>query len=63
MANGNGSVHPKVIATAAGGAFVTVLSWVLLQFFKIDIPDDVAVAITTFLVSALAYLTPSPLQK
>jgi hypothetical protein len=47
----------KVTAATLAGAIVTILVWVL-SLAGIDIPGEVAAAITTVLVAASAYLTP-----
>ena len=59
-------IAPKTWAATGGstsaGAFTIILVWMLHQFFKIDIPNEVAQAITMILAScgafAAAYFAP-----
>ncbi|GLY90673.1 hypothetical protein [Actinoallomurus iriomotensis] len=47
----------KVTAATLAGAIVTILVWVL-RLAGVDIPAEVAAAITTVLVAVSAYLAP-----
>lgn len=50
-------VHPKVQAAAIGGAFATVIVW-LLSTQGIVAPPEVAAAIATLSSAVLGYITP-----
>lgn len=47
----------KVTAATLAGAVVTILVWVL-KLSGVDIPAEVATAITTILVAVAGYLAP-----
>jgi hypothetical protein len=48
----------KVTAAGAAGAVSIVLVWALHQFAHLDMPAEVASAITTLLAFLTGYLTP-----
>lgn len=49
-------VSPKVLAGGAAGAASIVLVWIL-SLFKVEVPVEVGMAITTLLASGAAYMT------
>lgn len=49
------SPEPKVTAAGVGGAFAIVLVWILGQF-GVDMPAEVAAAVTTLLAFAAGWL-------
>jgi hypothetical protein len=51
--------HPKVISATSVAALVTVACWIA-SLRGMNTPPEVQGAITTVLVGAAAYLTPSP---
>lgn len=51
------AIVPKVRNSLIAGAVVTVLTWLLQQFFKIDLPGDVAAAIVTVISLIVGYQT------
>ena len=51
--------HPKVVAGGVAGAVTVVLVWAVGTFAKVDIPAEVASAITTILSFAASYLFPA----
>lgn len=55
-----GSVHPKVGGTALAGAVVVILLYLVKTLARIDVPPDVAAAVTTVIGFVIGYLVPSP---
>lgn len=52
------NVHPKVAAGSLAGALTIILVWGL-SFAKVQIPPEVASAITVLISSFTGYLTPA----
>jgi len=50
--------YGKALAAGASGALVTILAWVLDQFFHVQIPVEVAASFQTVIVGAFVYFTP-----
>ena len=48
----------KVAAGGAAGAVTTIIVWILSAAFKIDIPPEIAAAITVVLSFAAGYFIP-----
>lgn len=48
----------KVTAAGLAGALTTVLAWLLAATTKVEVPPEVAAAITTILTVGTAYLVP-----
>lgn len=48
----------KVVAAGLSGAVTTVVLWILSYFYQVEVPGDVASAITTIIGVAIAYLVP-----
>jgi hypothetical protein len=48
---------PKVVAGGAAGALTVILVWVA-RLIGLDVPPEVAAAVTLLLTSGAAYLTP-----
>jgi len=48
----------KVAAGGAAGAVTAIIVWILSAAFKIDIPPEIAAAITVLLSFAAGYLIP-----
>jgi len=48
----------KVYASGAAGAVVTILMWVLKQYAGIEMPQDVAAALTVLIMTIAAWVTP-----
>lgn len=57
------SPHPtrKMTAVMLAGAFTTLLAW-LLSLGGVEMPPEVATAVTTIIVGAAGYLTEEPLR-
>ena len=55
------SVKPirKVTAGAVSGAAITVALWLIKSVWKVDVPAEVASAMTMILTFAVAYQTPA----
>ena len=55
------SVKPirKVTAGAVGGAAITVALWMIKSVWKVDVPTEVASAMTVLLTFAVSYQTPA----
>jgi putative flippase GtrA len=49
--------QPKVIAGGIAGSITVVLLWVLRQYAGVEVPQEVAAAVTTIFGFAAAYLT------
>jgi len=49
----------KVSAGAVGGATITVALWMLKSVWKVDVPAEVASALTVILTFAVSYQTPA----
>jgi len=49
--------HPKTAAAGIGGALAVIIVWVL-SLFSIDVPPEVAAALTTILSFGASYLIP-----
>lgn len=47
---------PKVIAGTIAGAATVVIVWLLHQFAGVDLPAEVAAALTVLLTAGAAYL-------
>lgn len=47
----------KVTAGAIGGASITVVLWMIKSVFKVDVPAEVASAMTVLLTFAVSYQT------
>ena len=47
----------KVTAGAIGGATITVVLWMIKSVFKVDVPAEVASAMTVLLTFAVSYQT------
>lgn len=56
------SVHAKVGAGAAGGAFAVMLVWGIGQGLKVTVPAEVAVAIGTVISFLFGYFFPGGAQ-
>jgi len=52
------NVHPKVSALVLAGAIVTVIVWGA-RVLGLEVPGDVASALTTIIAFAAAYVTPT----
>jgi hypothetical protein len=52
------SISPKVALTAIVGSIITVLVWVVKAVWKIDIPGEVAAALTTIFGALAGYFAP-----
>jgi hypothetical protein len=50
--------QPKVLAAGAGGALSVILVWLLSVLFKVEVPSEVAAALTTLLAFAGGYARP-----
>lgn len=50
----------KVIAGTLGGAASTIFLWLLSYYGGIDLPPEVAAAVTTIIAAIVAYLVPEP---
>lgn len=48
---------PKVIGVAIGGSITAIVVWGCKQFIAVDVPGDVAAALTTLIATATGYLT------
>lgn len=53
-------ISPKVTIGIAAGAVVTVLAWVLSEAASVDLPPEVAAAVTTIIVAVAAYVKRDP---
>lgn len=53
----NGSPTRKVMAGALSGAVTVVAVWLLGLFAKVDIPPEVAVAVSTIISFFVSYFT------
>ena len=51
MADERSSSASVVVGGGLGGAIATALTWILKQFFQIDIPADVASAFAFILIA------------
>lgn len=51
----------KVIAGTLGGAVATIILWLVSFYGGVDLPAEVAAAVTTLIVAVVAYLTSEPL--
>jgi hypothetical protein len=56
------SVHAKVGAGAAGGAFSVLVVWGISQGLKVTVPAEVAVAIGTVISFLFGYFFPGSSQ-
>ena len=54
---------PKVTVALAAGAVTTILVYIIHLATKVEVPAEVAAAITTVLMAAAAYLQRDPLRK
>jgi len=59
----NTDVSPKVTIGIAAGAVVTVLAWILSEAAAIDLPPEVAAAVTTIIVAVAAYVKRDPKRE
>lgn len=57
--NGNLDINPKVAAGGVAGAVTIILVWILNTGAGVDVPPEVASAITTVLSFAAGYMMPS----
>jgi hypothetical protein len=48
----------KVQTAAVSGALAAILIWVLETYANIDMPEYIAAALTTIIMSLVAYITP-----
>jgi hypothetical protein len=55
----NGKPIRKVAAGAIAGATITVVLWTIKSMFKVDVPADVASAMTVLLTFVVSYQTPA----
>jgi uncharacterized membrane protein len=55
--------NAKVIAGALGGAVATIVLWLVSFYGGVDLPAEVAAAVTTIIVAIVAYLTSEPLPE
>lgn len=58
MASPTGKPVRKVAAGGVAGAIVTIAVFVLKNFAKIDIPSEVASALTTVVTFLISYIVP-----
>ena len=49
---------PKVAAAGIAGALTAVTIWVATYLYQVDIPPDVASALTTLIAFAAGYMAP-----
>ena len=54
-----GSIHPKIGGSTLAAAIVVVLIYVIQTTTKVQVPADVAAAVTTIVGFAIGYLVPS----
>lgn len=54
-----GSISPKTTAATAAAALVTILTWIA-SLAGVDVPLEVAGALTTILVAVAAYAVRDP---
>jgi len=50
--------RPKVAAAGIAGAATTILIWILNSLMGVEVPPEVAAAITTILAFLAGYFTP-----
>lgn len=50
------NIHPKVAATGAAGAATVILVW-MLGLFNVDMPAEVAAALTTLIGTAAGWFS------
>jgi hypothetical protein len=48
----------KITAAMIGGAFASILVWVLRQFADVDIPVEVGSSVAVLMTVAAGYMTP-----
>lgn len=48
----------KVQTSAASGAIAAIVIWLLTEYGQVDMPEYIAAAITTIIMSLVAYITP-----
>ena len=51
--------NAKIVSVALGGAAATILIWVIKTYGKVDLPPEVAAAVTTIIVSILGWAVPN----
>jgi putative flippase GtrA len=58
--DGGGGVapRPKVAAAGIAGAITTIVIWILNSLLGVEVPPEVAAAITTVLAFLAGYFTP-----
>lgn len=49
---------PKVAAAGIAGAFVGIILWAINYFYQIEVPAEVASALTTIVAFVAGYMTP-----
>lgn len=54
-----GRIHPKVAGGTLAGAIVVILVYIVHVFAHIDVPAEVAAAITTVVGFVIMYFVPS----
>lgn len=53
--------NAKVVAGTLGGAVGTIILWLVSFYGGVELPAEVAAAVTTLIVAVVAYLTSEPL--
>jgi len=48
----------KVGSSAIGGALATIVIWAINTYSGVEMPPEIAAAITTIIVALIAYLVP-----
>ncbi len=48
----------KVLAGAAAGALAAIITWASKAFGHVDVPSDIAIALSTLITFGVQYMTP-----
>jgi putative flippase GtrA len=56
--SGSAAPRPKVAAAGIAGAITTIVIWILNSLLGVEVPPEVAAAITTVLAFLAGYFTP-----
>jgi len=54
--------YNKLVAMSGAGAVTTLITYVVHQIFAVDVPPEVATALTTLIAGIAQYVTPEKVQ-
>lgn len=57
------TISPKVTAVGVAGAIMSILAWILMRFFGVELPADVTLAGAVVIMAAAGYFKRDPLRR